>query len=199
MPGEAKPYDADPNDPKRFLYSAWHDSALIAGFGGRHLRTVALTSRHRDGTFTANLLKATGVGIVRGSTGRSGSNAARELLNVAKSFDIVITPDGPRGPRREVSRGIVYLASKTGNAIAPTAFACENAWEIKGNWTTLTIPKPFSKVVSLTGKTIYVPADLDREGLEVYRSKVQMAMDELQQKADEMVLGAEREVVRAAA
>jgi len=195
MPTEARPYDAYLCQAKRFLYSSWHDSAVIAAYGGRHTRTVALTSRHRDGSFTENLLKAANVDCVRGSTGRSGASAARALMETAKEFDIVITPDGPRGPRRVVSKGIVYLASKTGNGIAPTAFACENAWDLKGSWTTLTIPKPFSRLVSLVGPTIYVPADLDRDGIEEYRLKVQAGMESLQAKADRMIGNAEPETV----
>lgn len=196
MPTEARPYDAYLCQAKRFLYSAWHDSAVIAAYGGNHTRTVALTSRHRDGSFTENLLKAANVDCVRGSTGRSGARAARALLETAKDFDIVITPDGPRGPRRVVSKGIVYLASKTGNGIAPTAFACENAWDFQGNWTTLTIPKPFSRLVSLVGPTIYVPANLDRDGIEEYRQKVQAGMEQLQAQADRLIrIGDVKEVV----
>lgn len=197
MPGIAQPYNAPEEQTERFLYSAWHDSALLAGFGGRHTRTVALTSRHRDGTFTANLLRAANVGNVRGSTGRSGANAARALLETAATHDIVITPDGPRGPRRVVSKGIVFLASKTGNAIVPTAFAAKNAWDIKGSWTTLTVPKPFSKVVSLTGEPIYVPKDLSRDGIEQYRQQAQSAMVALQACADEMIDGVEISAVAA--
>ena len=38
----------------------------------------------------------------------------RELLRTAADFHIAITPDGPRGPRREAKSGIVFLASIAG-------------------------------------------------------------------------------------
>jgi lysophospholipid acyltransferase (LPLAT)-like uncharacterized protein len=177
----ACPYDAD--GPQRFLFSVWHDSAVIAAFGGRHTRTVALTSCHRDGSFVASVVRFKDVQAVRGSSGRSGHHAARRLLQVARSNDIVMTPDGPRGPRRTMSRGIVYLSSRSGNPIVPTAFACSGAWEIPGSWTTQTIPKPFSNVALLAGDPIRVPADLAQDEIESYRVRVQLAMDALQDRA----------------
>ncbi len=168
---------------QRYLFSIWHDSAIIAAFADKHNRTVALTSRHRDGSFVESIIGGLGVKSVRGSTGRSGQRAARKLLEVAKQKDIVITPDGPRGPRRTMSRGIVYLSSRAGNPIVPTAFACENSWEIKSSWTTHSIPKPFSRVVLLAGNPIAVPADISTEGLEFYQHLAQQAMDELQEVA----------------
>ena len=175
------PYNA--SGSQRYLYSVWHDSAVIAAFGGRHSHTVALTSRHRDGAFVASIVRAIGVGTVRGSSGRSGQTAARQLLRVAKTHDIVITPDGPRGPRRTMSRGIVYLASRTGNPIVPTAFACSHAWEIPGSWTTQIVPKPLSRVMLFAGEPIIVPADLNDGEIEIYRVQLQLAMDALQDRA----------------
>ena len=166
---------------QRYLFSSWHDSSILAAFGGQHNRTVALTSRHRDGSFVESIVGGIGVGSIRGSTGRSGQRAARELLEVAKQKDIVMTPDGPRGPRRMMSRGIIYLSSRSGNPIVPTAFACENSWEIKSSWTTHTIPKPFSRVVLLAGEPIAVPADISTEGLKLYQDLAQKAMNELQE------------------
>ena len=68
---------------------------------------------------------------VRGSTANRGGNALREMIRRASDSDIVMTPDGPRGPRREMSRGAVFLASRSGRAIVPTAFSCENSWSIQ--------------------------------------------------------------------
>lgn len=165
---------------QRYLFSVWHDSSIIAAFAGKHHRTVALTSRHRDGSFVESIVAPLGVKSVRGSTGRSGQRAARELLEVAKQNDIVMTPDGPRGPRRTMSRGIVFLASRTGNPIVPTAFACEKSWEIKSSWTTHTIPRPFSRVVLLAGQPIFVPPDINSDGNQMYLDLAQKAMDDLQ-------------------
>ena len=105
----ANPYSS--HGDRRFLYCVWHDSAAIAAFGGKHVHTVALTSRHRDGLFVTTVTRHVGVTAVRGSTGATGGRVLRQMLRVAHEKDIVITPDGPRGPSRQMSRGIVFLAS----------------------------------------------------------------------------------------
>ena len=194
--GSVNPYDSAGED--RYLFCIWHDSAVMAAFTGKHRRTVALTSRHRDGSFVAYVIKHVGVGAVRGSSGKTGGRAALELICTAKDKDIVITPDGPRGPRRELSPGIIYLASRTGNAIVPTTFACSCAWEIRGSWTTLTVPKPFSRVVALAGEPIYVPPNISDSGLAKFTNMVQTAMGDLESQAKNLMVE-RRETSRALA
>ncbi len=183
----ANPYSA--SGSARFLYPVWHDSIVMAAFGGRHERTVALTSHHRDGSFVTSVLKAIGVPAVRGSTGHRGGNALREILTTARDRDIVMTPDGPRGPRRKMSTGTIFLASRSGRAIIPTAFACESSWAIRGSWTNLVIPKPFSKVFLLAGDPIEVPADVSRDNLTQYAAQIQGQMDHLDAQAQRLASG----------
>lgn len=181
----ANPYASE--GAHRFLFSVWHDSSVIAAFGGRHRRTVALTSNHRDGSFVAAVTRVAGVPVVRGSTGMTGSRAVRELLRVAAEKDIVITPDGPRGPSRTMSRGLIFLASRTGNAIVPTAFACSSCWRIGGRWTTLMIPRPFSRVVLLAGDPVHVPPAIESPEIDAYVKAVQVAMEQLDARAVQLL------------
>ena len=173
----ANPYAA--SGTARFLYIVWHDSVVMAAFGGKHVRTMAITSQHRDGTFVAGVLRVIGVPVVRGSTGNRGGRALREILTAAMECDVVMAPDGPRGPRRRMSKGTVFLASRSGRAIVPTAFLCERPWTIRGSWTDLVIPRPFSKVFLLAGEPIEIPARLSRDRLAQYVAHVQDQMDRL--------------------
>ena len=181
---DANPYAS--SGSRRYLFAVWHDSMILAAFGGKHRRTVALTSHHRDGAFVASVLRAIRIPTVRGSTGQTGENALRAMLTAAKGKDIVITPDGPRGPYREMSRGIIFLASRSGSAIVPTAFSADRAWRIRGSWTDLVIPRPFSRVLLLAGEPIDIPADLDAGALETYRARVQREMDELGEQVEQL-------------
>ena len=185
----ANPYAS--SGDARFIYAVWHDSMLMSAFGGKHVRTVALTSHHRDGSFVASTLKAIGVPVVRGSTGHRGGNALRRILTDASDSDIVMTPDGPRGPRRKMSRGAVFLASRSGRALVPTAFACERSWNIPGSWSELVIPKPFSKVYLLAGDPIKVPADLSRDQLSQFAAQFQEQMDRIDARAHRLTSGSE--------
>jgi lysophospholipid acyltransferase (LPLAT)-like uncharacterized protein len=181
---KANPYA--PSGSACFIYVVWHDSIIMAAFGGKHMRTVALTSHHRDGSFVASVLHAIGVTAVRGSTNHRGSNALRAVLTAEGHSDVVMTPDGPRGPRRQMSRGTVFLASRSGRAIVPTAFSCEKSWTIRGSWTDLVIPRPFSRVFLLAGEPIEVPMDLPRDKLAQYAARIQTHMDGLGAHADRL-------------
>ena len=137
------PFSKSTSQP--YIYSVWHDSAVMAIFGGKHLRMAALTSWHRDGNFAAKVVQNVGIQPVRGSTGKRGERALREMIRLVERSHITILPDGPRGPRRKISRGMVFLASMTGKAIVPASFVCTNPWRIRGSWTELQIPNRFRR------------------------------------------------------
>lgn len=153
------PYTIEGDD--RFIYCVWHDQLLIPIFGGKHRHTAALVSQNQDGSFVAAGLRSAGIVPIRGSSSRGsksrgGAQAMRQLIREAEGKHIVMTPDGPRGPRRELSAGVVFLAAHSGRAIVPTAFTCERGWRFGNGWTDLLVPKPFSKVHLLTGEPIYI-------------------------------------------
>lgn len=166
-----------------FIYSVWHDSLLMPLFLGRQRSTMALVGLHNDGTFLANSLKALGISSVRGSSSRGGSQAVRQLLTQTAGHHIVVTPDGPRGPRREMKSGIAYIASRTGKPVVPTAFACRDGWSVGRGWTDLLIPKPGTTVYALTGSPISVPSDADSDTLDDFTGLIQAEMDQLNTQA----------------
>jgi len=176
------PYRKSP--PERFLYCIWHDSMVMATFGGKQRSAAALTSRHADGSFVAGVLRRVGVSTIRGSTNHIGPSAMRQLLQAAENKHLAITPDGPRGPHRQMSKGIAFLASRTGRAVVPTAFSCVRCWKIRGSWTDLVIPKPFTKVFLLGGEPIRVPPDLESDQLRQYVDRIQAEMDRLNEAAE---------------
>ena len=163
----------------RFLYCVWHDGIPGPTFGGRSRNAGALASKHADGAWIAHALAARGMKPVRGSSGKSGAAGARGVIEAARSLHIVLTPDGPRGPRREVKTGLVFLASQTGNPIVPVAFDATAAWRPRGKWTDLIIPKPLSRAVIWAGQPITVPRKADKATLEAKRLEVQAAMDRM--------------------
>ena len=174
---------------KRYLYCAWHDQIVMTLFTGRLLHMSGLVSRHQDGGYVADVMQASGVLPVRGSTRRGGAQAMRQLIDAAGDLHVSITPDGPRGPRHRLKSGIVFLASHSGRAILPVAFACRRCWKIKGNWTDMMIPKPFTTIVARGGTPIFVPPNLKREELERYSEIVEAEMERLEIDADCLAQG----------
>jgi lysophospholipid acyltransferase (LPLAT)-like uncharacterized protein len=85
-----------------------------------------MISQSKDGEMIARTMAHFGVDSARGSSSRGGSAAMRELLRLArKGTNLVFTPDGPRGPARIASDGVVVAAQLTGLPIVPIAFVCK--------------------------------------------------------------------------
>jgi lysophospholipid acyltransferase (LPLAT)-like uncharacterized protein len=178
------PYDAD--CAQGYIYCVWHDAIAYPMFAGRHTRTVALVSGNFDGSHLAYGLKLLNIGLVRGSSSKNGAPAVRELLQLPLNTHIVMTPDGPRGPRRTTKPGVVYIAAKSGRSIVPTAFIAKRAWEIPGRWTTLSIPKPFTTVYALSAAPIPIDEAASSEELASLEEHLQNEMNRLSIHAQQM-------------
>lgn len=175
--------------PEKYLYCIWHDALLGPVFAGKHVCMAGLVSQHQDGSYLAEAMQIVGVLPVRGSSKRGGAQALRQMMDAAENHHIMITPDGPRGPRQKLKDGIVYLASRTGRAIVPTAFSYERCWTFRGSWTDLSIPKPFTRAWFVGGEPFRVPPDLSREDLERYTAELQRRLDDLTSEAWQIARG----------
>lgn len=185
-------YVAPPDDPRRGLMCVWHDVLLIPTIGvvaPTQRITCCLVSQHQDGSYLAEVMGFLGYTTVRGSSKRGGAGAVKQLIDDTAGRHIVITPDGPRGPRRRMKPGAIYVASQTGRLLCPSAFACRNAWVIPGGWTDFVIPKPFTTVYFAIGTPLAVPPDLSREELDRYVDWMQTAMDRLSDQIERLARG----------
>lgn len=180
-------WDADCQ--KRFLFAVWHDVLFFPLLVAKPQNMSALTSRHQDGAYVAEILRLLNIEPYRGSSARGGAQAVRQLLEVAEQQHITLTPDGPRGPRRELKDGLVFLASRTGLPIVPAAFSCRRGIRFQGTWTDMLLPLPFTTTYCLLGEPIHVPPDLTREEIDRNKQRVQEAMDQLYARVDEWAAG----------
>jgi len=174
---------------QRYLYSIWHDQLLMTIFSGRSINNSGLVSRHQDGSYLADAMKIVGITPIRGSHNHGGAEAMRQMLETAKDYHICITPDGPRGPRREIKDGILFLASRSGRGIVPVAMSCKSCWNIQGSWTDMMIPKPFTKIYARVGQPIYIPAGVSREELGEYREAVAARMTQMELEVEQLRQG----------
>jgi hypothetical protein len=144
------------------LVGTWHNRILILPLcyewlcRGRRPLTV-LTSASRDGALLARFVAAFGIGAVRGSSSRGGMAAVRELRKLLKAGrDVVITPDGPRGPAYQINPGLLFLAAKTGIPLMPIRVEYDKFWELR-SWDKFRIPKPFSRVRVWMLPPVHIP------------------------------------------
>jgi lysophospholipid acyltransferase (LPLAT)-like uncharacterized protein len=166
---DGREHPADPGR-ERFLYVFWHESLLAPA--SRPAKVNVLISLHADGELITQVCRWLGIGVVRGSTNRRGGGAVLEMLRRSRDAHLAITPDGPRGPRRQVQTGAVYIASKTGLPIVPIGVGFSRAWRAR-SWDRFAVPRPFSRIHGVVGDPIHVPDNLGRDELEHYRRLVE--------------------------
>jgi lysophospholipid acyltransferase (LPLAT)-like uncharacterized protein len=168
---------------ERYIYALWHEYLVVPIVYFNHPSCRLLISQHADGEITAEITKHLRMGVVRGSSTRGGVEAIRQLLRPGRYRCVAVTPDGPRGPRRHVQPGIIYLASKLGWPIVAVGFGYRNPWRL-GSWDRLAIPKPYQPAAAVTSELLVVPANLDRNGIELYRQKLEDSLHALTAKAE---------------
>jgi lysophospholipid acyltransferase (LPLAT)-like uncharacterized protein len=175
------PTHPDYSGPK--LYVFWHEYILLPLYlrGFNHL--TMLLSQHRDADILVRIAGHMGFGCVRGSTYRGGAAALRELIKRSQCENLTMTPDGPRGPRRVMSQGPIYLASKLELPLVVMGFGYDRPWRLK-SWDRFAIPKPGSRARLVISPQIHLPKRLDRDGLEHYRVEMESMMNRLCSEAE---------------
>jgi len=98
------------------------------------------------------------VELVAGSSTRGGARAFLQLLQLlAAGRHVCITPDGPKGPARQVKPGVVHLAQRSGCAVVPMGLALTRRRRLR-SWDRSVLPLPFGRVVLTLGAPLRVPA-----------------------------------------
>ena len=165
---------------ENFIGALWHNRLLIFPFVLRrffvHRHGAALISASRDGELLADAIKRFGFDVVRGSSSRLGASAILQLADVlASGRDVVITPDGPRGPAYELGPGIIFLAQKSGAAVVPINMEYSSCWRIK-SWDRFIVPRPFARVRVIIGAPYRVRSTSTDDEFEAERLRLQNAM-----------------------
>jgi len=169
---DGRQHPPDP-DAQAFIYAFWHESLLAPA--KIRTRVRVMISQSADGELIAQVCRHLGLGTVRGSPKRGGAQAILELLRDGERSHWAITPDGPNGPRRQLKSGIVLLASHSGLPIVPLGVGFTRAWRAP-SWDRFAVPRPFSTVVGVLGEPLAVPSDLDGDGIEYHRRRVEEAL-----------------------
>ena len=141
----------DPGRPyrprlKHEVHACWHEHLLplTCLFAGQELATLA--SRDRDGEIVSSVLRRLGYDVARGSSTRGGSAGFRQL---ARAFEagrgVILTGDGPRGPRRSLKEGTARIAALTESAVTVVGVAASPGLRLR-SWDRFLIPVPGATV-----------------------------------------------------
>lgn len=174
-----------PVDPaeQQVLYAFWHESIFGTLYEPGKLKV--LISQHADGEWIARICNWLGLDVVRGSTTRGGRQAVQNLVrSVGSTANLAITPDGPRGPRRQMQPGAVWLASTTGIPIVLIGIGYPRAWRLT-SWDKFGVPVPGSSIAQVFSQPIPIPPNLDSDDLELWRVHLEGQLTRLNEQADD--------------
>jgi lysophospholipid acyltransferase (LPLAT)-like uncharacterized protein len=144
-----------------------------------------LVSRHRDGRFIGDVISRFRMGVVHGSTTRNGKDKGgaaglRALLALLRQRHLIaITPDGPRGPRRQAALGVAQLAALAGVPVLASAAQTTRRLTL-GTWDGMVLPLPFGRGAVVCQPVIMVP----RHGAEAALPAIEAALTAAVDRAD---------------
>jgi hypothetical protein len=190
------PVDEIVSGPEGLIALFWH-GRIAQGMACRPLlrdkpRRVMI-SLSPDGEFIAKAARRLKIPPVRGSAGREGrlskggARAFREALAFIRSGGVMIlTPDGPRGPREALPAGPLLMARAAGCPVFIMSLAARPALRL-GSWDKTAIPLPFARGQVVLEGPLRLPPDPDAAAIEQVRLDWQGRMRAGQARAEALL------------
>lgn len=160
-----------------FACMLWHEALLPLLWLHRRQDVVIVVSEARDGQYLADFAERIGFRLVRGSSTRGGTRALLAAVRELEAGEVLaVTPDGPRGPRRQVKPGVLAAAQRSGTVVLPVHAEAESAWRLS-SWDRFCVPKPFSRIRVVYGSPFGV--EVGGAGLAAAQLRAVTAMEEV--------------------
>jgi lysophospholipid acyltransferase (LPLAT)-like uncharacterized protein len=162
----------------------WHGRIFIAPFFFRHRNIMPLVSPSGDGEIVVRLASGWGYRFLRGSSSHSLHKAWATLVRTLETGgEVIIIPDGPKGPSRVMKLGALKLSQASGAAVVPFSFSGPRKKYLR-SWDRFLLPRPFQRVVAVYGEPVTVPPGLDKAALERERVRIEQSLTALDEQAD---------------
>ncbi|MCO8028664.1 lysophospholipid acyltransferase family protein [Brevundimonas diminuta] len=147
------------------LCAFWHSRLALAPVCWpmkRAQQVKGLVSLSADGEFFTKAVGRLGIPAVRGSSSnkdkakqsKGGAQALRDGLKQLKIGGLAITPDGPRGPARQMAEGLPLMAKMSGAPVLFIGLSCKPAMRLN-SWDKAVLPLPFGRGAIVWDKAWY--------------------------------------------
>ena len=174
------------NEP--FILAFWHSQLMMIGYSWKTRKKIyVLASGHSDGRFGSLVGKFFNLNNISTYKGKN-KNILRPIFEIIKNKDFLgITPDGPRGPKENVSEGIIKIAKANKIPIIPFGYWSSKNFKL-GSWDSFLITLPFSKCSFVWEDPIYITKDLDQDQIRSYQ-------DLIKNKINNAILNAKKNIL----
>jgi len=176
-----------------FVAVVWHSRFMMtpAGWSKMVQKPHVLISKSRDGDLVTYVAQMLGVKVVRGSRRakfkdkeKRGASALREMIDVINQGDcVVMTPDGPRGPRMHMGEGPLRLAKLSGAPVLAFAIS-KSSNKLFNSWDRFMLPLPFGRGKIIFAGPVRLAKDASNADIETARKKLEDMLNQASQKCD---------------
>ena len=172
---------------KPAIFVFWHGrSMMLSPINVKvGIRGYAVSSRHRDGRMMAKLQRLFGLKPIYGSTSEGAVSVLRQgLRRLNEGHIIVLSPDGPKGPRMRLNSGALYFARMSGAPIIPVCYSCKRPWFQKKKWDQYLVTTPFNKIICEVGDPFFIDRKATEAGIADAKDRLEKIMVDQLQKLD---------------
>jgi lysophospholipid acyltransferase (LPLAT)-like uncharacterized protein len=163
---------------KAVVFLVWHGKIFLVPYFFRKRKIMPLISPSRDGEIPARIMDGWGYKILRGSGTHFVRNAWLEMKKELEAGgEVIIVPDGPRGPDRTFKLGAIKLATETGAVLVPFSFTATRR-KILRSWDRFLMPLPFGRITAAYGAPIEIARGLSADDQEKERARVEALLRE---------------------
>lgn len=157
------------------LFACRHGQLWPLLWAVEHCGVGVIVSRSGDGELLARVLGGRDFRLLRGSSSREGSSAARMAIRELEAGrDVGLAVDGPRGPRGRVGEGVLRIAQRTGARIVPLRVEGPGRRVLERTWDAFEIPLPGRRLEVHVAPGLVVAEG--RAGLETARRELDEAL-----------------------
>lgn len=169
---------------KPVIFALWHERLLIVPYFFRRRNVVGFVSPSRDGEILVQIGLRWGFKVLRGSSSHSVAKSWVKMIRELKEGgEVIMIPDGPRGPVHVFKPGSIKLAQESGASIVPFTYSCARRKHVR-SWDRFMWFYPFQKVVVVYGEPIDIPAQLSEDEFEAARRHLEQVLIALDERAD---------------
>jgi lysophospholipid acyltransferase (LPLAT)-like uncharacterized protein len=165
------------------IYVLWHEYFLLPTSMTGGCKLTLLIGGHRDADWLGEIASSFGFETVRGSSTKGGIKAILKYVREHRESSLVMTPDGPKGPRRVLSAGCIQLASLLQIPIVPTGIGFDRPYRYP-SWDRFAMPRLGSRGRFVLGPRIAIPRRLSEVQLEQWRDYVESMLHRLSDEAE---------------
>ena len=144
----------------------WHGFMLPGWFAFKNLNAVAVISRSKDGELLANLLQNWGFEFIRGSSSKGGKEVLQQIIEKASKQWVLMTPDGPRGPRKKMKPGAIVAAQRAKVPLYLCGINVSCKYTFKRSWDGFLLPLPFARIEMVYSEPLFINENLSNEEID---------------------------------